>query len=151
NVLIISDRAANVRRVAQIIHQIDEAGDQGIQVVALDNAGAEEIGKMVASLIQQDKQVDPSAHAVAAIADDRTNSMIIAGTSADRAHYAAIIKQLDAPDRNSGNTQVVYLHYADAEDLAPILQGYAQQAKQAEEKPMSGSNSLGGGFGNGSA
>ena len=34
-----------------------------------------------------------------------------------------MIAHLDTPIEGSGNTQVVYLHYANAEEIAPILQG----------------------------
>ena len=37
----------------------------------------------------------------------------------------ALITHLDTPINNGGDTQVVYLHYASAKDLVPILQGVA--------------------------
>src|SRR3546814_15110379 len=51
---------------------------------------------------------------------------------ADRERLLAVVRQLDVKLPDGGATQVVYLRYASAENLAPILEGYAQQAKQSQ-------------------
>ncbi|MDE2149673.1 MAG: type II secretion system secretin GspD, partial [Gammaproteobacteria bacterium] len=131
NILIVADRAANIQRLAQIIADIDQSGDQGLDVVPLKYAAADDVARILGSLAQQSKQIDPTAHPPAILTDTRTNSVLIAGDRTDRVKLLDAIKQLDVPTQNSGDTQVVYLHYADAEKLAPILQGYAQQGQSA--------------------
>jgi len=42
NILIISDRAANVNRIQRIIRRIDQAGDSDVDIVPLQNASASE-------------------------------------------------------------------------------------------------------------
>lgn len=131
NMLIIVDRAVNVVRLEQIIGQIDQSGDRDIQMVQLKHASAAEVVRILTALTQQDKQQDPTARPAALIADERTNSVLIGGDRADRQKLLAILKTLDVPMGEDGATQVVYLRFASAESLAPILEGYAQQADQA--------------------
>ena len=131
NMLIIADRAVNVIRLERIISEIDQSGDRDIQMVKLAHASAAEVVRILTTLTQQDKQQDPTARPAALIADERTNSVLIGGDRADRQKLLAIIKTLDVPTGEDGATQVVYLRYASAEALAPILEGYAQQADQA--------------------
>ena len=50
NMLIISDRAANVQRMLSIIRRIDQAGDEEIEVVPLTHASASEIVRILQSL-----------------------------------------------------------------------------------------------------
>lgn len=130
NMLIISDRAANVVRIEELIKQMDQSSDRDVDVVSLKNASASEVVRTLTMLTQQDKQTDPGARSAVAIADERTNSVLLGGDKADRQKLMAVINNLDSPLKDDGATQVVYLHYASAENLAPILQGYAQQVSQ---------------------
>jgi len=52
NMLIISDRASNVNRLMRIIERIDESGDEPIDVIALHNAGAADVVRIITSLNQ---------------------------------------------------------------------------------------------------
>ena len=137
NMLIISDRAANVVRMEKLIAQIDSSGDRDIDVVHLDNATAGEVVKILNGLQQQDKQADPTARPATVIADERSNSVLIGGDKSDRERLLEIIKQLDQPLKQDSYTQVVFLRYAIAEDLAPILQGYAQTSNSSDSKSPS--------------
>jgi general secretion pathway protein D len=128
NMLIISDRAANVQRLEKIIQQIDRTGDREIEVVKLQHAGAADIVRILTTLTQQDKTADPSMKPGTVIADERSNSVLIGGDKSERQKFLDLILQLDVPLTEDGSTQVVYLSYASAENLAPILEGYAQQA-----------------------
>lgn len=141
NMLIISDRAANVVRLEQLIKQMDQAGDRDIEVVHLVNASAPEVVRTLTSLTQLDKQADPTSRTPAVIADERTNSVLLGGDKADRQKLLSIINKLDTPQSEGGSTQVIYLRYASAESLAPILQGYAQQASKSSSSSSSGSSS----------
>ncbi len=138
NTLIISDRAANVVRLGELIAQMDQAGDREIEHIRLEYAAASEVVRVLTSLTQQDKQADPTSKASTVIADERSNSILVGGDKADRAKLISIIKQLDIPLTDDGATQVVYLRYASAENLAPILEGYAQQVQQQGTASSSG-------------
>ncbi len=134
NMLIISDRSANVKRMTQIIERMDQTGDAEIEVVSLENASAAEIVRVVTGLNlgAEAKKTDPSAQGVAVIADERTNSVLISGDKSERLRVRSIITHLDTPVEQAGGTQVVYLRYAKAEDLSKILEGYAEQVQVGE-------------------
>ncbi len=131
NMLIISDRAANVQRLGRLIEQIDRTGDREVEMVKLVHAGASEVVRILTTLTQQDKQSDPAVRPATVIADERSNSVLIGGDKSERQKLLDIISQLDVPLSDDGATQVVYLRHASAENLAPILEGYAQQADAA--------------------
>lgn len=132
NMLVISDRAGNVARLAGIIEKLDNGGDRDIESVPLENAAAAEVVRILTTMIQQNKQADPTASAATVIADERSNAVLVGGDKTERARIISIIQRLDSPlKENDGATQVVYLRYASAENLAPILEGYAQQANTA--------------------
>jgi general secretion pathway protein D len=133
NMLIISDRAANVVRLGKLIEQIDQTGDREVELIKLVNAGAADIVRILTTLTQQDKQADPAVKPATVIADERSNSVLIGGDKSERQKLIDIIGQLDVPLTEDGATQVVYLNYASAENLAPILEGYAQQADSASK------------------
>jgi general secretion pathway protein D len=141
NTLIISDRAGNVARIERLIAQMDQTSDRDLDVIKLENAAAADVVRILTTLAQQAKQADPNAQQAAVIADERSNSVLLGGDKADRARLAEIVHRLDQPNGNSGDTQVIYLHYASAESLAPILSGYAQQVS----RPSSSSSSSRGG------
>ena len=93
--------------------------------------GAADVVRILTTLTQQDKAADPAMKPGVVIADERSNSLLIGGDKSERQKLLDIISQLDVPLTEDGATQVVYLRYASAENLAPILEGYAQQADAA--------------------
>src|SRR5690606_2741657 len=60
---------------------------------------------------------------VTVAADERSNSVLITGDPASRRRARQLVQRLDQPISGAGFTRVVYLHYMDAEELVPILQG----------------------------
>jgi general secretion pathway protein D len=148
NMLIISDRASNVVRLGRLIEQIDRTGDREIELVKLVHAGAADVVRILTTLTQQDKTADPAVKPATVIADERSNSILIGGDKSERQKLLDLISQLDVPLTEDGATQVVYLRYATAENLAPILEGYAQQsdaaARPAGPAPAGGAAAAGG-------
>ncbi len=139
NSLIISDRAANVTRIERLIAQIDQSGDREIDVIKLENAAAGDVVRILTTLAQAAKQADPTAQAGSVIADERSNSVLISGEKSERGRMADIVRRLDMPGPSGGDTQVFYLNYASAENLAPILEGYAQAAATVARTPAAAS------------
>jgi general secretion pathway protein D len=122
NSLVISDRAGNVARMISIIERIDTVSDSGVEVIPLQHASAAEIARTLNQL--NEKNGDP-AEASRIFADERTNSILLSGGKSGRLRLRALVTHLDTPVSNGGDTQVVYLHNANAKDLVPILQGIA--------------------------
>ena len=132
NMLIISDRAANVGRMMSIIRRIDQAGDEEIEVVPLQHASAAEVVRVMTSLTQQPR-ADGAPVSTSLVADPRTNSVLIGGDKNARLRLRALLAHLDTPLEDGGDTQVRYLQYANAEELATKLQQHyaAQQTAGA--------------------
>ncbi|HEX7027315.1 MAG TPA: type II secretion system secretin GspD [Gammaproteobacteria bacterium] len=136
NMLIITDRAANITRLIDVIRRLDRPGNEEIEVIKLEYASAAEVVRIINALQQQPGN-DPNAPGRPTLtADERTNSVLVTGDKAARLRIRGIIAQLDAPLDSGGNTQVVFLKYAVATDMAAILQGVA--SKTAEQQPQGG-------------
>jgi general secretion pathway protein D len=129
NILVITDHASNVNRMIRIIRRIDQVGNQDPEIVPLTNASAAEIVRVVNSLYQG---AAAEGNAVKVVADERSNTVLIGGQEAQRLRIRALIAHLDTPLGGGGDTRVRYLHYANAEKLAPKLKeqitGIAQAA-----------------------
>lgn len=133
NMLIISDRAANIERLMEIIGRIDQPTSGEVEFVKLNYSAASEVVRVLTTLAQQSKKGDPQAQSVMTVADERTNSILIGGDKGDRLQLRAIIAHLDTPTETIGDTHVVYLRYAKAKDLVPVLTGVqTTQAKAAK-------------------
>ncbi len=128
NMLIISDRAANVARMVAIIRRIDQASDEDIEVVPLEHASASEIVRIMTALSQAPRS-DGAPVTTSIVADSRTNSVLIGGDKAERLRLRTLIAHLDTPLEDGGDTQVRYLRYADAEELATKLQQHFTSAR----------------------
>ncbi len=129
NMLIISDRAANVARVLKIIRRIDQEGDDDFEVLRLEHASASEIVRIITSL-NQGAAAGGAARPVATtvVADDRTNSILISGDKSRRLRLRTLVAHLDTPLENGGDTRVRYLRYSDAAELATKLQAQYQKS-----------------------
>lgn len=127
NMLIISDRAANVTRLLEIIHRIDQSTDNNIEIIPLQNASATDVAQVLTSLMQN--TASEGGPPLKLVADERSNSILVSGDKNDRLRIRALIARLDMP-QETGNTQVVYLHYAKAKDIADELKGYVTDLKQ---------------------
>ncbi len=132
NTLVISDRAANIDRIQQIVERMDYPVSDTIEVIRLEHAAASEIVRVITAMQQRDTQLSggtlPGQPLL--VADDRTNSILLSGQEKARLRLRGLIAHLDTPLETGGDTQVVFLNYAKAEDLAPILLGVAEQQQE---------------------
>jgi general secretion pathway protein D len=131
NMLILSDRADNMERIISIIRRVDQAGEQDVDLIQLQHASAGDVVQKLMALAQA-TQAAGGTITVQTIADERTNSVLLSGTQAQRLRYRTYIVHLDTPSNEGGATQVRYLNYANAEDLAVKLQTQFSAAAAAE-------------------
>jgi general secretion pathway protein D len=120
NMLVISDRAGNVDRIAEIIRRMDVAGRNDVEVIRLENATAGDVVTTMQSLAST-AAAGQGAPTASFIADARTNSILLSGTEAARLRFRAVIVHLDTPVETGASTEVRYLQYSDAETLATNL------------------------------
>jgi general secretion pathway protein D len=132
NILVITDHASNVNRMIRIIRRIDQVGNQDPEIVPLTNASAAEIVRVVNSLYQGNAA---EGSTVKLVADERSNTVLISGQEAQRLRIRALIAHLDTPLGGGGDTRVRYLHYANAEKLAPKLKEQITGIAQAAAGP----------------
>jgi len=136
NMLIISDRAANVDRILSIIRRIDQSSDEEYEVIRLTHASAAETVRVVSSL-QQGAGAEGGGQRTTIVADERTNSVLVSGDKADRLRLRTLIAHLDTPLEDGGDTRVRYLRYADSLDLAGKLEAQYSGSESPEGGPRS--------------
>ena len=140
NALIITDHGANIQRLLKIISEVDQANNNELEIIKLEHASATEMVRILSALQSKTKPKDPSA-AIKFAADERTNSILVSGDRSERLRIRTTIAQLDTPLKDGGNTLVIYLHYAKAEDIVKILTGLeknkSQGVRSAAKKPGS--------------
>ena len=147
NTLIITDHAGNIQRLLKIIRSVDRPDSDELEIIPLKHASASELVRILNSLNTGGTAKDASKK-VKLAADDRTNSILVTGDRASRLKIRATIGYLDTPlEDGGGNTHVIYLKYAKAENLVKILTGLKDQGaktgaikgKKAPAKVTSGS------------
>lgn len=138
NALIVADRLANINTVRQLLRQLDRSDDSEIQLITLQYANAADLLSSLQQLLNNEGQ---DASRVNLSVDERSNSLLLSGDPALRKKLAAVVKRLDTPLEGDGNTQVVYLHYVDAAEVAPILKNLAENIQQ-QKKEQAGTISV---------
>jgi len=143
NVLLMTGRAAVIKQLASIVENIDRAGDTQTEVIHLQHALAGEVVKIVNSLYQENgKSASSSVINASAAADERTNSVVITGEKEANRRIAAMVAQLDRAGETRGNTHVIYLKYAKAENLLEVLTGISNDLQSGKDASSSSSTAI---------
>ncbi len=140
NRLIVTDSSSNIQRIMQIINRVDRPVESDIDVVRLEHASASEVVRILGQLEGQAQRGQEQAGARARLAaDTRTNAVLISGSREERLRMRGLIANLDTPLEREGNTRVVYLKYANAEDMTDILRGVSDaEIKEGEPSGQGG-------------
>ncbi|WP_414831007.1 type II secretion system secretin GspD [Alteromonas sp. H39] len=134
NVMMLTGRAAVVNRLVEIIERVDRAGDEEVEIVKLRYASASEMVRIIDSINKSQGKANTGAKSEPrVVADDRTNSVIVSGDVKARQRLINLIERMDQELESNGNTRVIFLNYAKAEDLVKVLQGVSASI-QAEEQ-----------------
>lgn len=127
NALIISDHESNIRRIEQIVSELDSPSKYEVEVIQLQEAW---VGDMVTLLqelapaeLGQGAGNNAAARKYSVTADERSNRLILRGDENFRDKIRGLIEQLDQPSATGGTTKVVRLKHADAKSLADIIKG----------------------------
>ncbi len=136
NVLIVTDRAADIDGIVKLVRQLDNPANGGVSIVQLRYASAEQVARTLNAL-QSSAAGEGGMPPVPVVADARSNSILIAGDPAAQARMRALIQQLDVSLPAAGNSQVIFLRYAKAQDLAKLLQQVVQTQEKTSEKAKS--------------
>lgn len=149
NSLIIADYADNVRRMRGLIREIDQ-DISTTRMVPLKNAGAREIAGALSALAgsQTGGQGGSAVGGVTVIAVDSGNALLLRGDSNGVTRLANLAMDLDRRAASASEIRVIFLQYADAAKLLPVLQqlvGQAAEVAPASTSSSSGGNAPGGG------
>ena len=118
NSIVVTDTQANITRLNKVIAELDKEIDDDYEVIALKNSSAEEIAQVIKSLFPDNQATIPLTLAV----DKSNNQIIVGGAPAKRLKVRFLVKELDKVQNKEGETSVVYLRYANASEILPILQ-----------------------------
>ena len=102
--LIITDRAGNVARIESIIQRLDKASESEIDVVPLSHANASEV---VRTLVALQPANDAAGNKIAA--DERTNSVLIAGDKGRRLRLRALVTNLAVHFKRGRSSSLVWV------------------------------------------
>ncbi|MFO7763403.1 MAG: secretin N-terminal domain-containing protein [Wenzhouxiangellaceae bacterium] len=127
NSLLISDRAAGVRRLQAVIRRLDAASDNGAEVLALSHANADEVAEIA-------NQIYSGSEQPLAVPDARTNSIVLRGDSGQRIRLRTLVSHLDTPLSEGSGARVVYLRYADADSLVPVLESLVDEVAEGQRQ-----------------
>lgn len=120
NNLVITDTASQIQQVENVLRDIDRADQSAVEVVSLSHISAGEALHIAGQLKQfQDQQLS-------IVEDSFNNRVIVSGSRTARSSFRRFVTQLDVPTTQQGGVEVIYLNYASAEDIKPILDGMLQ-------------------------
>ncbi len=120
NKLIVTDTVANIQRIKNVLRRVDVNTQSGYEIVELQHASAEEVAKTLRNVLPK------GASTTAKVSfDERSNRLILVGDETKRMMLRTLIAELDVKVATQGRVQVIYLRYAKAADLVPVLQKLA--------------------------
>ena len=150
NSLIVTDTAGNVVRIASLVKMLDTAGSiNKIEVFALKHADATTMESIVNSIFRQAgtaaragaQPVQPGqpgqpggpgqpgqgggpsqrTSAVVAVADTRSNSLLVVASETNMVRVRELIEKLDTTDAAALQTKIVKMKYSDAIYVADLI------------------------------
>lgn len=132
NAIIISDTSANITRMREIIERIDRTAVAKTDVIKLEHASSEEVVQLLEQLQKKNRSVDGQAETdpLTIVADKRTNSVYISGDEMERQRVKSLLAYMDLPLQQDGNVRVIYLKYADAEQVSAVLSRVVENLNQ---------------------
>lgn len=126
NAIVVSDTAANIARIKEVIEKIDTAAMPITEVIELKYADADSLVATLSKLDGSKQQGAPASNQLTMVADKRNNAILLSGEDLQRQRVKQLIRRLDRPQVQTGNVRVVYLEYASAKDVAVVLSKVVQ-------------------------
>lgn len=166
NTVIVTDTGTNLAKLAKMLEFLDiETHDAGIEVVTVKYASAVEMAKLIDTLIPgttagttrpvpgrssgsrsgfTSRRTKEGGLINNILADERTNTLIVHANAKGAEQVRELVVQLDkkmpAPI-GGGKVHVIYLQFANAEDIAATLNNISATARSA--RPTTGAGGVG--------
>jgi general secretion pathway protein D len=145
NTLIVTDVLSNIQRLIKILKEIDVTGvGRQISVIPLEHADSTKMVETLTALFQTrgapKRRATSSRDDTKFVADERTNTVIVLASEVEMARVRQLIDFLDRETpRGKEKIRVYYLEYADAEEIAKVLQNLpSKEATQTKGKGATG-------------
>jgi general secretion pathway protein D len=146
NMLLVADHANNVAQLQNLVLKLDRSGSSEVELVHLQHANSKQVVSSLSTLFPNQSQSNggggmpgqSNSLPLSISADERSNSILLSGDPSKRAQVRRLIQQMDTEISGSGDTLVVYLQYASAKEVVPILKSIAQSVlKDQKDKETS--------------
>lgn len=157
NTVIVTDTGSNISKLAKLLEILDvESYDAGIEVIQVKFASAVELSKLIDQLIPgstagvapggprfpgaarggnfQSRKTKEGGIINTIIADERTNNLIIHANTKGADQVRELVTKLDRKlpaALGGGKVHVIYLQFADAEQISTTLNNLASSAASA--------------------
>lgn len=173
NTVIVTDTGSNISKLSKMLEILDVEGyDAGIEVVPVKYASASELSKLIDGLIPgtatggapggpggmprfggggggrfSARKTKEGGIINTIIADERTNTLIVHANTKGADQVRDLVTKLDLKNPSTaggGKVHVVYLQFAEAEQIANTLNNFSSQSGSKTASPSGGA---GGGTG----
>jgi len=137
NAVVIVDYASNVQRIRQIIANFDK-DPTTVTMITLRNTSAEQMARAVSDLAKAQGDANNVLNNFTAVPLEGSNTVILRGPPELLRTLVPIVEQLDSQGATQADTKVVYLKYAAADELLPILERISALTRGAPPKEGAG-------------
>ncbi|MGK0265812.1 MAG: general secretion pathway protein D [Maricaulis sp.] len=122
NVLVIVDYAENMARIRQVIRDLDR--DTSVfEMVELTNVSAGEMARIIDSVRTRNGAGEDGISVNVTIAPiPASNTVLLRGNAAAVGQMADLVRRVDSVSQSNQSFRVIYLNFADGENLLPILE-----------------------------
>ena len=118
NSILLVDRSSNVSRIKDLLTSLDKNNTAKITIIKLDNLSSIEAVRILEKLKTQN---NPTINKFVAIPFTPSNSVILSANDLITKNVSSTLKELDKDVTSDDSIDVIYLKYAQASDLATIL------------------------------
>lgn len=136
--VIVTDYADNLARIGQLVASMD-VDPSVIKTLALENTSAGEMGDIALRLAAQPGTDDNIRQSLTAMPLESSNTLILKGPADVIDTILPVLQELDQNNASRSDLRVVYLKYANAETMLPMLETVTQSLsrRDAAGNPLS--------------
>ena len=133
NAIVVSDHASNLKRLTALVDQLDRPRNEETEIIYLQEAWVGDIINVLEKLAPEVLSGSSTTQAknLRLTANEKNNSIILRGEGENIRIMKKLIKQLDEKNTIQNSTKVVFLNYADAKELAPMLNNLVMQISES--------------------
>lgn len=129
NAIVVTDYADNVARIEALARSLDGGGSsKGFDTITLRYASAKDVAAAIQGIMGEEKA---DSGGPKAIADERSNIVLVRGDARALAQARRVARLLDRPSGTAPVTRVFRLRFNDAEAVTKILRGLMGSDGQA--------------------